>query len=94
MSTSGNFNRTLFEKKTINKAIEELNNKCKCINNLKYEKIKKNGRVQYYKFSFDYTDPQTVADKSNEREGKSIIDSMQKESDEFSEEIKNLKWWD
>ena len=94
MSTSGNFNRTLFEKKTINKAIEELNNKCKCINNLKYEKIKNNGRVQYYKFSFDYTDPQTVADNSNERKGKSIIDSTQKESEVFSDEIKDLKWWE
>jgi hypothetical protein len=93
MATSGNFNRTLFEKKTINKAVEELNNKCKCIKNLKYEKIKKNGRVQYYRFSFDYTDPQSVADDCNERKGKSIIDSMQKESDEFSDEIKNLKWW-
>ena len=93
MSTSGNFNRTLFEKKTINKAIEELNNKCRCIKNLKYEKVKKNGRVQYYKFLFDYTDPQTVADNSNERKGKSIIDSMQKESEAFSDEIKNLKWW-
>ena len=94
IATNGNFNRTLFEKKTINKAIEELNNKCKCIKNLKYDKIKKNGRVQYYKFSFDYTDPQTVMDSNNERKVKSIIDSMQKESDEFSEEIKNLSWWD
>lgn len=94
MATSGNFNRTLFEKKTINKAVEELNNKCKCIKNLKYEKVKKNGRVQYYKFSFDYTDPQSVADDCNERKGKSIIDSMHKESDEFSEEVKNLKWWE
>ena len=94
IATSGNFNRTLFEKKTINKAIEELNKKCKCINNLKYEKIKKNGRVQYYKFSFDYTDPQSVADCRNERKGKSIIDSMQKQSDELSDEIKNLNWWD
>ena len=94
MNKRRKFNRTLKEKKTINKAIEELNNKCKCIKNLKYEKIKKNGRVQYYKFSFDYTDPQTVADNSNERKGKSIIDSMQKGSDEFSDEIKNLNWWD
>lgn len=94
MAASGNFNRTLFEKKTINKAIEELNNKCKCIKNLKYEKVKKNGRVQYYKFSFDYTDPQTVSDSNNERKGKSIIDSIQKESEVFSDEIKYLKWWE
>lgn len=94
MNREGFFNRSDFERNTLNKAIEELNNKCKCIKNLKYEKVKKNGRVQYYKFSFDYTDPQTVADGSNERKGKSIIDSMQKESDEFSEEIKNLNWCD
>lgn len=91
---NGNFNRADFERYTINKAIKELNEKSKCIKNLKYEKVKKNGRVQCYKFSFDYTDPQSVADESNERRGKSIIDSMQKESDEFSEEIKNLNWWD
>ena len=94
MNKDGFFNRADFERYTINKAIKELNEKCKCINNLKYEKIKKNGRVQHYNFSFDYTDPQTVADSNNERKGKSIIDSMQKESDEFSDEIKNLNWWD
>nr|DAI60470.1 MAG TPA: DNA REPLICATION protein [Caudoviricetes sp.] len=94
MNRDGFFNRADFERNTLNKAIKELNEKCKCINNLKYEKIKKNGRVQYYKFSFDYTDPQSVADESNERKGKSIIDSMQKQSEEFSEEIKNLNWWD
>ena len=94
MNRDGFFNRADFERYTINKAIKELNEKCRCINNLKYEKVKKNGRVQYYKFSFDYTDPQTVADNSNERKGKSIIDSMHKESDEFSEEIKSLNWWD
>ena len=94
MNRDGFFNRADFERYTINKAIKELNEKCRCINNLKYEKVKKNGRVQYYKFSFDYTDPQTVADNSNERKGKSIIDSTQKESEVFSDEIKDLKWWE
>ena len=94
MNRDGFFNRADFERYTINKAIKELNEKCRCINNLKYEKVKKNGRVQYYKFSFDYTDPQTVADCNNERKGKSIIDSMQKESEVFSDEIKDLKWWE
>lgn len=94
MNRDGFFNRADFERNALNKAIKELNEKCKCIKNIKYEKIKKNGRVQYYKFSFDYTDPQSVADERNERKGKSIIDSMQKESDEFSDEIKNLNWWD
>lgn len=92
MNRDGFFNRSDFERNTLNKAIKELNEKCRCIKNLKYEKIKKNGRVKYYKFSFDYTDPQCVADESNERKGKSIIDSMQKESEEFSDEVKNLKW--
>lgn len=94
VSKNGHFNRADFERGALNKTIEEINSKCKCIKNLKYEKVKKNGRVQYYKFSFDYTDPQSVADESNERKGKSIIDSMQKQSEEFSEETKNLNWWE
>lgn len=94
MATSGNFNRTLFEKKTINKAVEELNKKSKCINNLRYEKVKEGNKVKYYKFTFDYTDPQTIADSRNERKGKLIIDNMQKASETFTSEEMNLNWWD
>lgn len=94
MNKSGNFNRTLFEKKTINKAVEELNKKSKCINNLRYEKVKEGNKVKCYKFTFDYTDPQTIADSRNERKGKLIIDNMQKASETFTSEEMNLNWWD
>lgn len=76
MTTSGNFNRADFERYTINKAIKELNEKCKCIKNLKYEKVKKNGRVQYYKFTFDYTDPQNFSSSKRFM----IADNKKKES--------------
>lgn len=62
VNKNGNFNRADFERRTLNKVIEELNKKSKCIKNLKYDKVKKNGCVQYYKFSFDYTDPQKFSD--------------------------------
>ena len=53
----GHFNRTTFENRTIDIAIKDINDKSKCIQNLRYEKRKKNGRVQGYVFFFDYTDP-------------------------------------
>ena len=59
---NGNFNRADFERRTLNKAIEELNKKSKCINNLRYEKVKEGNKVKRYKFAFDYTDPQKFSD--------------------------------
>ena len=53
----GHFNRTTFENRTIDVAVKDINEKSKCIQNLRYEKRKKNGRVQGYVFFFDYTDP-------------------------------------
>lgn len=55
--SGGRFDRYNFERKTINVAIKDINEKSKCIQNLRYEKRKKNGRVQGYVFFFDYTDP-------------------------------------
>ena len=55
--TKGHFDRGVFERRTINVAIKDINDKSKCIQNLRYEKRKKNGRVQGYVFFFDYTDP-------------------------------------
>lgn len=55
--TKGHFDRGVFERRTINVAIKDINEKSKCIQNLRYEKRKKNGRVQGYVFFFDYTDP-------------------------------------
>lgn len=55
--TNGHFQRTMFERRTINVAIKDINEKSKCINNLRYEKRKRNDRIQGYVFFFDYTDP-------------------------------------
>lgn len=55
--SGGRFDRYNFERKTINVAIKDINEKSKCIQNLRYEKRKRNGRIQGYVFFFDYTDP-------------------------------------
>lgn len=76
VNKNGNFNRADFERRTLNKVIEELNKKSKCINNLRYEKVKEGNKVKYYKFTFDYTDPQKFSN------GKRFIvaDSKKEES--------------
>ena len=66
--SGGRFDRYNFERKTINVAIKDINEKSKCIQNLRYEKRKRNGRIQGYVFFFDYTDPnefRTTYNKSN-----------------------------
>lgn len=66
--TKGHFDRSAFERRTINVAIKDINEKSKCIQNLRYEKRKRNGRIQGYVFFFDYTDPnefRTTYNKSN-----------------------------
>lgn len=55
--TKGHFDRSAFERRTINVAVKDINDKSKCIQNLRYEKRKRNGRIQGYVFYFDYTDP-------------------------------------
>lgn len=48
----GTFGRTLFEKRTIDVAVKEINTYSTIIQNLKYEKVKKGNIVEYYSFSF------------------------------------------
>lgn len=92
---NGNFNRADFERRTLNKAIEELNKKAKCIKNLRYTKVKKGNRVQYYKFTFDYTDPQNIVDSSKENTArKAIINGMQTDSNAFTNDVMDLNWWE
>lgn len=108
MRKNETFDRKNFEKKTINKAVEEINEKSKCIVKLRYEKIKKGNRIQAYEFYFDYVDPNTVRRENNEkrqrentveaqREGKRIARNQQLTihdcSDDYSDEVKNLEWW-
>lgn len=54
---NGKFNRQMFEQRTIDLAVQDINEKSKCIRNLRYEKKKKGSRVQGYLFYYDYVDP-------------------------------------
>lgn len=54
---NGKFNRQMFEHRTIEVAVQDINEKSKCICNLRYEKRKKGNRIQGYVFFFDYHDP-------------------------------------
>jgi hypothetical protein len=81
--SGGRFDRYNFERKTINVAIKDINEKSKCIQNLRYEKRKRNGRIQGYVFFFDYTDPNEFRNTYN----KSNNDSSSKKVTEEDKEI-------
>lgn len=81
--SGGRFDRYNFERKTINVAIKDINEKSKCIQNLRYEKRKRNGRIQGYVFFFDYTDPNEFRATYN----KSNNDSSSKKVTEEDKEI-------
>lgn len=85
--TKGHFDRSAFERRTINVAVKDINEKSKCIQNLRYEKRKKNSRIQGYVFFFDYTDPnefRTIYNKSDKES------SSGKVSDEDVAELRKL----
>lgn len=84
--TKGHFDRSAFERRTINVAVKDINEKSKCIQNLRYEKRKKNGRVQGYVFFFDYTDPNEFRNtyKSDEKS------SSEEVSDDDVKELREL----
>lgn len=88
----GHFNRTTFENRTIDVAVKDINEKSKCIQNLRYEKRKKNGRVQGYVFFFDYTDPNEFRTVYNDKESssKEVSDEDVKELRELMEKMENL----
>ena len=65
-SKTGRFDRYNFEKYTIDVAVRDINEKSKCISNLRCEKKKKGNRVQGYVFYFDYTDPDEFRPKYTE----------------------------
>lgn len=80
--SGGRFDRYNFERKTINVAIKDINEKSKCIQNLRYEKRKRNGRIQGYVFFFDYTDPnefRTTYNKSNNDSSSKKVTNEDKE---------------
>lgn len=80
--SGGRFDRYNFERKTINVAIKDINEKSKCIQNLRYEKRKRNGRIQGYVFFFDYTDPnefRTTYKSDNDSSSGEVTDKDVKE---------------
>ena len=98
VNKNGNFNRTLFERKTVNRAVKEINEKSKCIQKLRYEKVKKGNRVQYYLFTFNYTDPQKVVEdaRTDRRwEQLSLLDDVPtvEKPVRVPDEVKDYNWW-
>lgn len=95
----GHFDRYNFEKKAVDKAVDEINEKSKCIKNLTYKKVKKGNRIRYYLFTFTYNDPQKVVeenrnDKRWEQLSMSDVVPEETKKEEFDEEAKNLNWWE
>lgn len=86
----GAFNRALFERKSIDVAVQDINEKSKCINNLRYEKKKKGNRVQGYVFYFDYTDPNNFK-KTYKHEQLSLDDMDTVDTEELNSLLKDLK---
>lgn len=71
---NGHFIRSLFEKKTINRALEEINKNSKILKNVRYEKYKRGSRILGYIFYFDYIDANSHELTSEERKRDHIID--------------------
>lgn len=84
--SNGRFDRYNFEKYTIEVAVQDINEKSRCITNLRYVKKKKGNRIQGYVFYFDYTDPnefrekyvQTESDQANRDEFFNMITEITK----------------
>lgn len=104
----GSFDRTNFERYTVNKAISEINEKSKCVKKLTVKKVKKGNRIAYYEFYYHYVDPSLVRRENDEkrqrentieaqREGKRIERNqqltIQDYGTEYSDDVKNLEWW-
>lgn len=99
MRKNDSFNRSEFEKKTINKAIDEINKKSKCIKNLTYKKVKKGSRIQYYLFTYNYIDPQKVVEDARDEfrwEQLTIAEDIPtvEKPVRVPEEVKNYNWWE
>lgn len=60
------FNRKIFEMRTIDVAIAEINEKAQCIKNISYVKEKDStGLIDKYVFKYDYIDPRIALDDIN-----------------------------
>ena len=93
------FDRYNFERKTINKAVKEINEKSKCIKNLTYKKVKKGSRIQYYLFTYNYIDPQKVVEDSRDEfrwEQLTIAEEIPtvEKPVRVPDEVKDYNWWE
>ena len=96
---NGRFNRADFERRTINRAVKEINEKSKCIKNLTYRKVKKGSRVQYYLFTYNYIDPQKVVEDARDEfrwEQLTIAEDIPtvEKPVRVPDEVKDYNWWD
>lgn len=95
---NGRFNRADFERRTINRAVKEINEKSKCIKNLTYRKVKKGSRVQYYLFTYNYIDPQKVVEDARDEfrwEQLTIAEEIPtvEKPERVPDDVKDYKWW-
>ena len=93
------FDRYNFERRTINPAVKEINEKSKCIKNLTYRKVKKGSRIQYYLFSYHYIDPQKVVEDARNDfrwEQLSIAEEIPtvEKPVRVPDEVKDYNWWE
>lgn len=96
---NGRFNRADFERRTINRAVKEINEKSKCIKNLTYRKVKKGSRVQYYLFTYNYIDPQKVVEDARDEfrwEQLTIAEDIPtvEKPVRVPDEVKDYNWWE
>lgn len=87
----GAFNRALFERKSIDVAVYDINEKSKCIRNLRYIKKKKGNRVQGYVFYFDYIDPNEVRNIKPKKKQEQVNFDDLFTKDEFDELLDDLE---
>lgn len=93
------FDRYNFERKTINKAVDEINKKSKCIKNLTYRKVKKGSRIQYYLFTYNYIDPQKVVEDARDKyhwEQLTIAEDIPtvEKPVRVPDDVKDYNWWE
>ena len=86
---NGNFDRYLFDKYVIKKAVDEINEKSNCIKNLTFNKKYDGRKVKCYSFSFDYVDPNYVGIG-----GFKPYQTENKLNNDINEDIKNYVWWE
>ena len=86
---NGKFNRQMFEQRTIDLAVQDINEKSKCIRNLRYEKKKKGSRVQGYVFYYDYVDPNEFRSNYTKaiESDRTVNNAEQMELEEFLKEF-------